>query len=243
MDEAFVRSEALLGESGFARIRRAHVAVFGIGGVGGYAVEALCRTGIGALSLFDGDSISVTNLNRQIIALFSTVGEMKTAVCKRRIADISPDTRVYEHPYFITEENIKDIDFSSFDYVIDAIDDVNGKIAIIRAAKEAGTPVISSMGTGNKLDPLAFRIADIKKTRVCPLARVMRKRLSDAGITGVEVLYSEELPKKPEENGMSFSANERKKSPPASVSFVPSAAGLIIAGKVLRTLAAVPNNE
>lgn len=235
MSNAFVRSAALLGQEGLSRVQNAHVAVFGIGGVGGYAVEALARTGVGSLSLFDGDRVSLTNINRQIIATHQTVGEEKTAVMQRRVAAISPDTKTHVYPFFVTAENIGEIDFSAFTYVIDAIDDVNGKLAIIGAAKRAGVPVISSMGTGNKLDPLLFRITDIKKTRVCPLARVMRKRLSDAGISDVKVLYSEETPRKPVPHDPSLPA----RTPPASVSFVPSVAGLLIAGEVIRELAEI----
>ena len=214
----------LIGEENRKKLSRAHVAVFGIGGVGSYVCEALARAGVGELTLIDNDVVSESNINRQLIALHSTVGRAKTAVMAERIADINGEIKVNCHNVFFSPETAESIDFSQFSYVIDAIDSVTGKLTIIEKAKALDIPVISSMGTGNKLDPTAFKIADIKKTSVCPLARVMRYELRKRGIEGVRVLFSTEEPK---QNG------ERT---PASISFVPSVAGLIIAGETIKDL-------
>lgn len=228
----FSRTANLLGENGMEKLKNARVAVFGIGGVGGYAVEALARSGVGALDLIDKDKVSLSNINRQIIALRSTVGEYKTEVAKERIADINPECIVRTHNIFFLPDTADEFDFSAYDYVIDAIDTVSGKIALIQKAKEQGVPIISAMGAGNKLDPTAFEVADISKTSVCPLARIMRKELKKRGITHTKVVYSKELPK---END---NFDEQTQKPvPASIAFVPSVAGLILAGEVIKDLA------
>ncbi len=224
MNEFYQRTQALIGEESLEKIKKSHVAVFGVGGVGGFVVEALARAGVGKLTLVDNDTVKESNINRQIIALNSTVGLLKTEAFKARIKDINPDAIVETKEIFYLPETKDEIDFSAFDYVVDAIDTVSGKITIIERCKEQGVPVISSMGTGNKLDPTAFKIADISKTSVCPLARVMRYELKKRGITKVKVLYSTEEPVK------------RGDRVPASISFVPSAAGLIIAGEVIKDI-------
>ena len=232
MQEQFSRSERLLGAAGMERLQNSRVAVFGIGGVGGYAVEALARSGIGTLDLIDSDTVCLSNLNRQIIALHSTVGQRKVDAAAERIRDICPETVVNRHCCFYLPETADQFDFSQYDYVIDAIDTVKGKLEIIMRAKEAGVPVISCMGAGNKLDPTALRVADIYKTKVCPLARVMRHELRKRGVKSLKVVYSEELPVSAapsEEEGV-------RRSIPGSVAFVPSVAGLILAGEVIKDL-------
>lgn len=228
--EQLSRTELLIGESALEKLRAARVAVFGVGGVGGFAVEALARSGVGTLDLIDSDTVALSNLNRQIIALHSTVGMPKVRAAAQRIHDIDPTIKVNVHECFFLPENADSFDFHEYDHVIDAIDTVSGKIAIIERAKSAGVPVISAMGAGNKLDPTAFRVADISKTKVCPLARVMRYELKKRGITGVKVVYSEEEPcrKTHDEHG--------NRLPPASIAFVPSVAGLIIAGEVIKDI-------
>lgn len=225
MTEQFCRTEMLIGEAAMNKIKGASVAVFGIGGVGSYAVEALARAGIGKLMIVDKDVIDITNLNRQIPALYSTVGKSKVEVMSERIKDINPSCEVVEVEMFFMPETSEDISFKEYDYVIDAIDTVTGKLAIIEKAVKEKVPVISCMGTGNKLDPTMFKIAEIEKTKVCPLAKVMRKELKKRSIKGVRVLYSEEIPHK------TMSA-----AVPGSLSFVPSVAGLIIAGQVIRDI-------
>ena len=234
MKEQYSRTAILLGEEAVDRLAKCRVAVFGVGGVGGYVVEALARCGIGELDLIDNDTVSITNLNRQIIALHSTVGRLKTEVAAERVHDIDPDIKVNVHSCFFVPETADEFDFSEYDYVVDAIDTVTGKIELIMRAQAAGTPVISAMGAGNKLDPTAFRAADIYKTKGCPLARVMRRELKKRGVRKLNVVYSEEEPltqkSAPEEpqNG--------RRAVPGSVSFVPSAAGLVIAGEVVKDL-------
>ena len=227
----FSRTEALIGKEGLEKLKNARVAVFGIGGVGGYVVEALARSGVGALELIDKDTVSVSNINRQIIALHSTVGRYKTEVAAERAKDINPDILVTVRNTFYLPETASEFDFSSYDYVVDAIDTVSGKIALIEQAQKSGTPIISCMGAGNKLDATAFEVSDISKTSVCPLARVMRRELKKRGIDHVKVVYSKEEPReskaKDEETG---------KPIPASIAFVPSVAGLIIAGEVIKDL-------
>ena len=229
MSETFSRTEALLGTDGLRRLRDSRVAVFGIGGVGGYAAEALARSGVGTLDLIDHDTVSVSNLNRQIIALRSTVGKKKVHVMAERIADICPETKVNVYDTFYLPETAHRFDFTAYDYVIDAIDTVTGKIALVMQAKEAGTPIICAMGAGNKTDPTAFRVADIYDTRVCPLAKVMRTELRKRGVSSLKVVYSEEQP-------LLSSVTENGKAVPGSLAFVPSAVGLIIAGEVIKTL-------
>lgn len=228
MKEIFSRGASLLGEDGIARLRASRVAVFGVGGVGGFAAEALARSGVGALDLIDHDTVSPSNINRQIIALHSTVGRKKVEVMAERIADICPDTVVRTFDTFYLPETAHLFDFSIYDYVVDAIDTVSGKIALVMQAKAAGTPIICAMGAGNKTDPSAFRVADISQTKVCPLAKVMRVELRKRGITDVKVVYSEEPPLIPLEEGV-----------PGSLAFVPSAAGLMMAGAVVMDLADV----
>lgn len=227
----FERTALLIGEENVEKLKKAHVAVFGIGGVGGYVVEALCRSGVGTLTLIDKDTVSESNINRQIIALSSTVGRLKTEVAAERAKQINPDICVHTKNVFYLPETEKEFDFSTFDYVVDAIDTVSGKLSIIQRCMEAKVPVISSMGTGNKLDPTAFKVADISKTSVCPLARVMRRELKKRGIERVKVVYSEEEPK-----DSKAIDKESGKTIPASIAFVPSVAGLIIASEVIKDL-------
>ena len=222
--EMFSRTEQLLGTDAMRVLSQSCVAVFGIGGVGGYVTEALARCGIGALHLFDNDTVAESNINRQIVALHSTLGQLKTEVMKARIADISPHCEVTIHTCFYMPENAAQYPFDGYDMIVDAVDTVTAKLTIIERAKAAGVPVISCMGTGNKLDPSKLQIADISKTSVCPLARVMRKELRARGITHVPVLYSTEQPHK------------TAGRVPASTVVVPASAGLMIAGEVVRVL-------
>lgn len=227
----FSRTAILLGEENLEKLKRARVAVFGVGGVGGYVVEALARSGVGALDLIDKDTVSESNINRQIIALHSTVGRYKTEVAAERARDINPDICVRVYNTFYLPETAAQFDFSRYDYVVDAIDTVCGKIAIVEEAQKANVPVIAAMGAGNKLDPTKFEVADISKTSVCPLARVMRRELKKRGIEHLKVVYSKEEPLPSpvvdEESG---------KSVPGSVAFVPSVVGLILAGEVVKDL-------
>lgn len=246
----FSRTELLFGKSAMEHLRQCRVAVFGIGGVGGYAVEALARSGVGTLDLIDDDKICLTNLNRQIFATRSTVGKEKVAAAKARIQDICPDITVHTHSCFFMPDTADQFDFHDFNYVIDAIDTVTGKLEIILRAKAAGVPVISAMGAGNKLDPTAFRVADIYDTKVCPLARVMRYELRKRHVRDVKVVYSEEKPIRPIED-MAISCRNHCVCPPGTVrkctvrrdipgsnAFVPSVAGLILAGEVIKDLTA-----
>ena len=217
------------------KLKNARVAVFGVGGVGGYAVEALARSGVGALDLIDDDVVAPSNLNRQIIALQSTVGKPKVEVAAARIADINPDCIVRTYRTFYTPDTAGRFDFSFYDYVIDAIDTVTGKIALVMQAQAAGTPIISSMGAGNKLDPSAFEVADIYKTSVCPLARVMRRELKKRGVKRLKVVYSREEALTPE-GEIEQDAVHKKRATPGSVAFVPAVAGLILAGEVVKDI-------
>lgn len=230
----FSRAELLLGEEALEKLRSARVALFGIGGVGSFAAEALARGGVGHITLVDGDTVSITNINRQLIALHSTVGKEKTAVMAERIADISPETEVETYPVVYGAENRDLLDFSIYDYVIDAIDTVTSKLILIEEAKKAGVPVISCMGTGNKFHPERFEVTDIFKTSVCPLAKVMRKELKVRGIKNVKVVYSKEEPQKP-----AASTETGKRQIPGSLSFVPPVAGLLLAGEVIRHIAGI----
>lgn len=232
----YSRTALLLGDEGMARLKHATVAVFGLGGVGGYVVEALARCGIGALELIDHDTVSITNLNRQIFATRSTVGMDKVTAARNRVLDIDPDIDVTVKKVFYGPDTADQFDFSQYDYVVDAIDTVTGKLALITAAKTANVPIISSMGTGNKLDPSKFQIADIAKTSVCPLARIMRKECAKRGIRHLKVLYSTEDPVSPTPDSFSEELPEGRRSLPGSVSFVPSVAGLMIAGEVIKDL-------
>ena len=234
--EQYSRIEALMGSEALAKLRDARVIVFGIGGVGGHVVEALARSGVGALDLVDKDDVSLSNLNRQIIALQSTVGRPKVEVMKERIADIDPDCVVTTHQMLYLPETSDHFDFTQYDYVVDAIDTVAAKIDLVLKAREAGIPVICSMGTGNKLDPTQLEVSDISKTSVCPLAKAVRTQLKKKGVDkGVKVVYSKELPTKPSEE---FQSQEGVRTP-ASVAFVPSVAGLIIAGEVIKDITGV----
>ncbi|MBR6045983.1 MAG: tRNA threonylcarbamoyladenosine dehydratase [Ruminococcus sp.] len=232
MPEQFSRSALMFGEDGVMRLRRARVAVFGVGGVGGYVIEALARSGVGTLDITDNDTVSESNINRQIIALHSTVGRYKTDVMAERIRDICPDTVVNAHRCFFLPDTADQFDFSQYDYVVDAIDTVTGKLSIIEKAKAAGVPVISAMGAGNKLDPTALRVADISRTDTCPLARVIRYELRKRGIKRVKAVYSTELPSGSDSEEKTHSG----RSVPASNAFVPSAMGLVIAGEVVKDL-------
>lgn len=227
----FSRTELLLGKEGMEKLKKARVAVFGVGGVGGYVVEALARSGVGAIDLVDKDTVSLSNINRQIIALHSTVGRLKTEVAAERAKDINPEICVKTHNLFYLPETAAQFDFADYDYIVDAIDTVSGKIALVEQANKAKTPIISSMGAGNKLDATAFEVADISKTSVCPLARVMRRELKKRGINHLKVVYSKEepLPAKTQDE-------ETGKPIPASIAFVPSVVGLIIAGEVIKDL-------
>ena len=233
MLEQFSRTGLLLGEEQMDRLARSRVAVFGIGGVGGYTVEALARSGVGTLDLIDNDTVSLTNLNRQIIALHSTIGQYKVDVAAARVHDICPETVVHAHRCFYMPETAAEFDFTRYDCVVDAIDTVTGKLELVMRAKEAGVPIICSMGAGNKLDPSAFRAADIYETKVCPLARVMRTECRKRGIKQLRVVYSEEPPITPAESSETVPG---KRGVPGSTAFVPSVAGLIIAGEVIRIL-------
>lgn len=240
MADQYSRTRLLLGAQGIARLRKARVAVFGLGGVGGYAAEALARSGIGHMDLIDDDAISLTNLNRQILALHSTVGMAKTDVARKRIADIDPTIEMRTFQTFFLPETADQFDFSRYDYVLDAIDTVTGKLELIARAKNAGVPVISCMGTGNKLDPTGFRVADIAKTSGCALARIMRKECAKRGIQGVKVVYSQELPLEPQMDPNEAPELQREGSSrralPGSTAFVPGVAGLIMAGEVIKDL-------
>ncbi len=234
MREEFIRTSLLLGDDAIEKLNNSRVAVFGVGGVGGFAVEALARSGVGTLDLIDNDTVALSNINRQIIALHSTVGEYKVDAAKRRVLDINPDAKVNCIRTFYMPDTAHEFDFTKYDYIIDAIDTVTGKLTIIENAYKAGTPVISSMGAGNKLDPTAFTVADISKTSVCPLAKVMRRELKKRGISHLKVVYSQEPPLTPAD---AENENTHRRSTPGSTAFVPSVAGLIIAGEVIKDLA------
>ena len=238
MHEQFLRTQMLLGTEALERLQTARVAVFGIGGVGGYTVEALARSGIGQLDLIDSDCVSISNINRQILATHSTIGLPKVEAARRRILDINPGCMVRTHEIFYTPETAGQFDFSQYDYIVDAIDTVTGKLALVERANAAGTPIICCMGTGNKLDASAFEVADISKTSMCPLARIMRKELGKRGIKHLKVVYSKEEALTPtgwEEEAAALG----KRQIPGSVAFVPGAAGLILAGEVIRDLSRI----
>lgn len=229
MSDIFERTRMLLGDDAVEKLNKSRVAVFGVGGVGGYVVEALVRSGIGEIDVFDKDTVSVSNINRQIIATQDTVGMSKVEAVRLRAEVINPKCIVNTHEVFYLPENADDYDFSAYDYIVDAIDTVTAKIEIIKRAKALNIPIISSMGTGNKLDPTRLEVADISKTEVCPLARVMRRELRARGINHLTVVYSKEEPKK-------TNITENGKAVPGSVAFVPSVAGLIIAGEVVKNI-------
>ena len=235
MIEQFSRTQILLGEAAMEKLYRARVAVFGIGGVGGYTVEALARCGVGQLDMIDSDTVSVSNINSQILATHSAVGRLKVEVTKERVLDINPNCVVRTYPCFYLPDTADQFDFTQYDYIVDAIDTVTGKLQLVERAVAAGTPIICSMGTGNKLDPSAFQVADISKPSVCPLARIMRKELKKRGINHLKVVYSQEDAMTPvgAEEEMKLLG---KRQIPGSVSFVPGAAGLILAGEVIKDL-------
>ena len=235
MDNQFTRTEMLIGEEAVKALSQKRVAVFGLGGVGSYVVEALARVGIGSLDLIDNDDINITNINRQIIALHSTIGKSKVEVARQRILDINPRVNVKIYKKFFSPEISKEFDFNQYDYVVDAIDSVTGKIELVLKSQEANVPIISCLGTGNKLDPTKFEVSDIYKTSVCPLAKVMRTELKKRGVKKLKVLYSKEEPIKLE-------TKEGERRVPGSVSFVPSVAGLIIAGEVIKDIINKNNN-
>lgn len=231
MKEQFRRTEAVIGTESVLKLQDSGVIVFGIGGVGSFVAEGLARAGVGRITLVDKDVVDITNINRQLPALHSTIGKSKAGTMAERIKDINPDCIVEAVECFFMPDTADEFDFTQYDYVVDAIDTVTGKLALIQKAYEEGVPVISSMGTGNKLEPSMFKITAIEKTKVCPLAKVMRKELKNRGIKGVKVLYSEEEPIKPEHKGRDAGSNA-----PGSVSFVPSVAGLMIAGEVIKDI-------
>ena len=238
MIEQFSRTELLLGPEAMERLYKARVAVFGIGGVGGYTVEALARCGIGALDLIDSDTVSVSNINRQILATHSTVGKLKVDVAKARVLDINPNCDVKTYPCFYLPDTADQFDFTQYDYIVDCIDTVTGKLQLVERAVEAGTPIICSMGTGNKLDPSAFQVADISKTSMCPLARIMRKELKKRGIDHIKVVYSQEEALTPTVDEEELKRTGKRQIP-GSVAFVPGTAGLILAGEVIKDIAKV----
>lgn len=236
MKEMFSRTAMLLGEEGVEKLAQSRVAVFGIGGVGGYVVEALVRAGVGAIDIIDNDDVCESNLNRQIIATRSNMGRRKVDACEERIRDINPECRVNKSACFYLPQTAGDFRFEEYSYVVDAIDTVTGKIQLVMQAKEAGVPIISCMGTGNKLNPTQLEVADIYKTSVCPLAKVMRRELKKRNIDKLKVVYSKEEPKKPDVPQPLEEDGTLKRSIPGSVSFVPSVAGLIIASEVIKDL-------
>ena len=251
----FSRTELLIGKEGMERLQDARVAVFGIGGVGGYTVEALARSGVGTLDLIDDDKVCLTNINRQIYATRKTVGKYKVEVAKERILDINPEAKVNIYKTFYLPETAEQFDFSQYDYIVDAIDTVSGKLQLVEQADKAGVPVISSMGAGNKMDPTAFQVADIYKTSVCPLAKVMRRELKKRGINHLKVVYSQEKPLVPiDDMAISCKTNcicppgtvrkcTQRRQVPGSNAFVPSVVGLIIAGEVVKDLIAIDDKN
>lgn len=242
MKDQFIRTALLFSEKGVEALMVKRVAIFGIGGVGGHAAEAIARSGVGAIDLIDGDTVSQSNINRQAVAFYSTVGQFKTEVMKNRILDINPKCKVHCRNEFFSLENIETFDFSQYDYIVDAIDSVASKVELICKAKELNVPIISSMGAGNKLDPTAFSVVDIYKTDVCPLAKVMRSHLRKRGIKNLKTVFSKEKPIVPNsEVALSDYDKNQNRSIPGSVSFVPSVAGLIIAGEVIKDLVGETN--
>lgn len=256
MSEQFSRTELMLGKEAMEKLFHSRVAVFGIGGVGGYVCEALVRSGVGAFDLIDNDKVCLSNLNRQIIATRQTIGRYKTEVMKERMLDINPDAEVRIHNCFFLPENADGFSFAEYDYIVDAVDTVTAKIELVMKAKKQGVPIISSMGAGNKLDGSRFMVSDIYKTKVCPLAKVMRRELKKRGVEKLKVVYSEEQPVRPQENLSDNHGNDisddicpskdlcavvEKRSIPGSVAFVPSVAGLIIAGEVVKDLCGIRN--
>lgn len=234
--EKFIRTEMLLGTEAVEKLKKSRVAVFGIGGVGGYALEALVRAGIGEIDVIDSDEVAASNINRQILATTKTVGLKKVDVAEVRAKEINPDVKINKYPIFYLPDTAHLFDFTNYDYVIDAIDTVSSKMELVKRANEVGTPIICSMGTGNKLDPAAFEVADIYKTSVCPLAKVMRGLCKKAGIKHLKVVYSKELPTTPHEICSTEQKGNTGRTSPASCSFVPPVAGFILAGEVVKDI-------
>lgn len=237
MGKKFDRTKRLLGENAMQKLQQSHVAVFGIGGVGGHAVDALIRSGIGEITIVDSDEVAESNINRQLIATTKTVGRKKVEVMKEHLLEINPDVKVHIHDCFFLPETKDQFSFSKYDYVIDAVDTVTAKLALVEACQEVDVPIVSSMGAGNKLDPTAFEVADIYKTSVCPLAKVMRRELKKRNIKHLKVVYSKEIPQeaKEDENFVSDEVRSRR-AVPGSIAFVPSVAGLILAGEVIKDI-------
>lgn len=236
----FSRTELLLGPESTQKLQSSRVIIFGIGGVGSYTAEAIARSGVGAIDIVDNDDVSITNINRQLLATHSTVGKMKTDVMAERILDINPNCKVTKHPCFFTKETADRFDFSQYDYVVDAVDTVSAKLALVECANAAGVPIISCMGAGNKLDPTRFEVADISKTSVCPLARVMRQELRKRGISKLKVVYSKEEARTPAVNeSVNEEVDPGRRQVPGSLAFVPSVAGLILAGEVVCDLVGI----
>lgn len=233
MSEIFSRQNIVFGSDSLEKLKNARVVIFGVGGVGGYVCEALARSGVGTLDIVDNDTVSPSNINRQIIALHSTIGRNKVDVCKERLLDINPEMTVNTYTCFFLKENERDFDFEKYDYIVDAIDTVSGKLALAMIADRLNIPIISSMGAGNKTDPTRFKVADISKTSVCPLAKTMRKLCRENGVRKLKVVYSEELPTISE---VLIDDNSNKRQIPGSLSFVPSTVGLIMAGEVVKDL-------
>ena len=238
MNEQFSRTAILLGTEAVEKLRRARVAVFGIGGVGGYTVEALARCGVGQLDLIDSDTVSISNINRQILATHSTVGMLKVDAAKARVLDINPECTVRTYPIFYLPDTAEQFDFTQYDYIVDAIDTVTGKLQLVERAVAADTPIICSMGTGNKLDPAAFMVSDISKTSMCPLARIMRKELKKRGINHLKVVYSQEEALTPAVDAEELERTGKRQIP-GSTAFVPGTAGLILAGEVIKDLISI----
>ena len=247
MSEQFIRTELVFGSEAIEKLQRSYVAVFGVGGVGGFVVEALARSGVGKFDLIDNDTVCLSNINRQIIATHSTVDRYKVDVMKERILDINPNAEVNIYKCFYLPETAGEFDFTKYDYIVDAIDTITAKIDIIVRAQEAGVPIMSSVGAGNKIDPTKFVVTDIYKTSVCPLAKVMRKELKARGVKKLKVVYSTEVARKPIELGKSEVRTQvdeehvmpKKRQTPGSTAFVPSVAGLIIAGEVIKDITGV----
>ena len=234
--EKFLRTEMLLGKEAIEKLNKSRVAIFDIGGVGGYALEALVRAGVGEIDIIDSDEVALSNINRQILATTETVGQLKVDIAEKRAMEINPDVKINKYPIFYLPETAHLFDFSNYDYVIDAIDTVKGKMELVKRANEVGTPIICSMGTGNKLDPTAFEVADIHKTSVCPLAKVMRGLCKKEGIKHLKVVYSKEIPITPHEIEGAEQKGTAGRTSPASCSFVPPVAGFILAGEVVKDI-------
>lgn len=246
MINQFSRTELLIGKEGVEILKNSRVAVFGIGGVGGYVVEALIRSGLGEIDIIDNDKVALTNINRQIYATYKSIDKYKIDVATDRILEINPEVKIHSYKTFYTPETSTEFDFSKYDYVVDAIDTVVGKLSLIEQCKKVGVPIICAMGAGNKLDPTKFEVADISKTSVCPLARVIRNELKKRKIKKVKVVYSKEIPIKPrKQDAMTVAEVEKsaKALPPGSVAFVPPVVGLIIAGEVIKDLISLQETE